>query len=187
MDAGCHEGMQYAGFTDRMVAFIIDMILAGAITYGLLGVVVQLGKITGPLFFSGATAAFGDPGMPETLGSFAAGCLVLFVLCWLLSAGMTSSRYAGTFGKRIMGLKVVDVLGNPLSFCHATVRFIAKIFSGLILFIGFFMLHFSRTRQGLHDRFSGTYVINGKEIAPGPTDTGPVTVLMGTDREEKGK
>lgn len=172
MEAESLQGVQYAGFAARTIAFIIDGILAGLLFAALLDAVVFMGTIIGPVFFSGAAAAFGDPGMPVILGSIGAGCLVLFVLCWLLSAGMTSSRYGGTFGKVLMGMIVVDTLGNPLTFRHATVRFIAKIFSGLILFIGFFMLHYSGTRQGLHDRFSGTWVIY-KKTAPGAPDAGP--------------
>jgi uncharacterized RDD family membrane protein YckC len=100
--------------------------------------------------------------MPVITGTIVTGIILFILINWLYSAGLTSSRFDGTAGKRIMGLKVVDFEGNRLSFWHATIRFIAKIFAGLILFIGFFMIHYSVTKQGLHDRFAGTYVVFGK-------------------------
>jgi uncharacterized RDD family membrane protein YckC/FlaG/FlaF family flagellin (archaellin) len=176
---------RYAGFADRTAAFIMDAIIVSTIFFYLLESAVYAGNFIGPLLFSQSAAAFNEPAMPVIIGSAVAGVVILVCLCWLYSAGVTSSRYSGTFGKMIMGMTVVDTSGNTLSFWHATVRFIAKIFSGLILFIGFFMIHFSPVKQGLHDRFAGTYVIYAKKAVPVDTDAGPTIVKAVTAAEEK--
>jgi uncharacterized RDD family membrane protein YckC len=74
---------------------------------------------------------------------------------------MDSSKKQGTFGKSIMGIKVINKNGDKLSFFRAMWRFISKIFSSLILFIGFIMIPFTKKKQGLHDFMAGTLVIKG--------------------------
>jgi uncharacterized RDD family membrane protein YckC len=160
------HGRRYGGFGPRAVAFVIDAIITGIIFLALLEGAALAGKFTGRLFFAGMATPFREPGMTATIARLMALVVLFVLLCWLYSAGMTSSRYRATFGKMILGLTVTDVFGDRLSFRHATIRFIAKVFSGLILLIGFFMIQFSPTRQGLHDRFAGTYVIAREAPAP---------------------
>ena len=180
-------GTEYAGFTDRTAAFIIDTIIICTLFFYLLEGAVYAGTFIGPVFFAGAAAAFDEPEMPVILGSAVAGAVLFIILCWLYSAGVTSSQYGGTFGKMIMGLKVVDTLGERISLGRATVRFIARIFSGLILGIGLLMIHFSPEKQGLHDRFSGTYVLYAKKTAPVLPEAGPASPAVpdaGQDRKD---
>lgn len=177
--------VHFAGFVDRTAAFILDAIIVSTLFFYLLEGVVSLGQFIGPLLFSGTAAAFNTPEMPVLFGSAVAGGILLVLLCWLYSAGVTSSQYGGTFGKMIMGMKVVDTSGSTISFGRATVRFVAKIFAGLIFFIGFFMIHFSPAKQGLHDRFSGTYVIYTKKAVHGDLDAGPTIVRTLTEAQEK--
>jgi uncharacterized RDD family membrane protein YckC len=159
MTGNLKEDVQYAGFAPRAAAFILDAIIISILFFFLQDSVIQAGYFTGPLLFAGTAATFGNPAMPVLTGTAVTGIILSVLICWLYSAGLTSSRFGSTVGKRIMGLKVVDFEGNRLSFWQATIRFIAKIFAGLILFIGFFMIHYSGTKQGLHDRFAGTYVV----------------------------
>jgi uncharacterized RDD family membrane protein YckC len=183
-EENAHE-VQYAGFADRTAAFVLDTIIVGTLFFYLLEGVAIAGKFIGPLFFSGTATAFNKPEMPVIAGSAVAGLILLVLICWIYSAVTTSSSYSATFGKMIMGMKVTDVLGNRLSFWHATIRFIAKIFSGLILFIGFFMIHFSEKKQGLHDRFAGTYVIYGRKTIPVNPEADPAMCRMIADAEKK--
>nr|WP_095522113.1 RDD family protein [Methanolacinia petrolearia] len=69
-----------------------------------------------------------------------------------------SSSKQATIGKRAFGLVVTDPEYQRISFGRATVRWIAKIISALILYIGFIMIGFTRRKQGLHDMVAGTYV-----------------------------
>ncbi|NMB77888.1 MAG: hypothetical protein GYA23_02195 [Methanomicrobiales archaeon] len=178
------EDLQYAGFPDRFAAFFLDLIIVGTLFFYLLEGVAYAGSFIGPLLFAGTAVSFQEPKMPAIFGTAAVGCIVLFLLSWVYSAGVTSSRYGGTFGKMIMGMKVIDVTGSPVTFGRASMRFFAKILSGLILFIGFFMIHFSPVKQGLHDRFSGTYVIYAKKAAPAPSGANePKTVVPSEDEK----
>jgi uncharacterized RDD family membrane protein YckC len=177
--------VRYAGFTDRAAAFVMDAIIVFTLFFYLLEGVAWAGNFIGPRIFSGTAVMFNDPAMPVIIGCAATGAVLLLVMCWLYSAGVTSSSYSGTFGKMIMGMKVTDYAGNRLSFWHATIRFLAKIMSGLILFIGFFMIHFSDKKQGLHDRFAGTFVVYAKKAAPAVGDAGPTIIKTLNENEEK--
>jgi uncharacterized RDD family membrane protein YckC len=166
--------VRFAGFWIRTAGFIIDGIIVSMLILFLLEGTVTVGTRIGPVIFAGTAGLFNVPAMPLVSGIGAAVISLLVLISWLYSALATSSRYGGTLGKTILGLKVVDSLGNTLTFGHATIRFLAKILSGAIFFIGFFMIHFSREKQGLHDRFSGTFVVY-KKAGTGPGGDNPGT------------
>ncbi len=90
--------------------------------------------------------------------AFTYGCIVMLGT-WLYDALLTSSSWQGTVGKRVLGLKVTDEAGNRISFGRATGRFFAMILSGMILYIGFFMIGFTDRKRGLHDMLAGTLVM----------------------------
>ena len=77
---------------------------------------------------------------------------------WLYFACQESSSKQATIGKRTFGLVVTDPEYRRISFGRATIRWIAKILSALILYIGFIMIGFTRRKQGLYDMVAGTYV-----------------------------
>jgi len=70
-----------------------------------------------------------------------------------------SSSYQATPGKMAVGMKVVDLNGERISFGKAIARNILKIISGLILGLGYAIIGFSEKRQGLHDIIVGTTVV----------------------------
>jgi uncharacterized RDD family membrane protein YckC len=155
------QGMNYARFRDRTCAFIIDTIIIAVFTLCLFEGVVSAG------FFSGTAVMSRGPGIPFIIWGATAGVVLIILLCWLYSASMTSLS-GGTIGKKIMGIEVIDFAANRLSFFQASVRFFAKLLSGLILGIGFFMIRYSEERQGLHDRFAGTFVVYRKKGTSAP-------------------
>jgi uncharacterized RDD family membrane protein YckC len=77
---------------------------------------------------------------------------------------LESSRLQATFGKLLMGIKVVDLSGKRISFAGATGRFFAKILSGQVLLIGYFMAAFSERKQTLHDLLAGTLVVTKEGV-----------------------
>jgi uncharacterized RDD family membrane protein YckC len=81
---------------------------------------------------------------------------------WLYSAKLESSAMQATFGKKIMEIVVVDSTGGRLSFGKATMRWVGKLVSGLILGIGYLMVAFSARKRGLHDILANTLVVKGK-------------------------
>ena len=73
---------------------------------------------------------------------------------------LESSRWQGTLGKHLGGLKVVNTSGQRISFLRACVRYLAKIsLSGLLFGIGFWMIGFTSRKRGLHDVVAGTLVM----------------------------
>ncbi|OAZ03756.1 RDD family protein [Flavobacterium succinicans] len=83
-----------------------------------------------------------------------------FIIWILYCIIMESSKYQGTFGKHIMGIKVIDENGTRLSFSKSTARNISKIVSYLILALGFLWILFDKKKQGWHDKLSKTFVVN---------------------------
>ena len=87
---------------------------------------------------------------------------ITFILSLLFCSILTASNWQGTVGKRLLGLKVVDLEGNRLGFAHSLGRFFAYIPSGLILYLGYIMVGVTEKKQGLHDMIAKTYVIRTK-------------------------
>lgn len=125
----------YAGFWIRLLAYIIDVLLLGAIST--------------PLVMMLATMGVGDQ----------QGSLVSIVISWMYFAVFESSDWQGTPGKRAMGLAVTDEQGQKITVIRATQRYAAKILSILLLGIGVFMIAFTARKQGLHDKLFHTLVV----------------------------
>jgi uncharacterized RDD family membrane protein YckC len=64
-----------------------------------------------------------------------------------------------TVGGIVLGLKVVRVDGQPVTFAVALVRALAAGFSVIVLFLGFLWIAWDREKQGWHDRIAGTVVL----------------------------
>jgi uncharacterized RDD family membrane protein YckC len=78
---------------------------------------------------------------------------------WLYYSLMESSSKQASIGKLAMGIKVVDLKGQRISFGKATGRFFGKVLSGLILCIGYIWFLFSKENQCLHDLMSNCFVV----------------------------
>jgi uncharacterized RDD family membrane protein YckC len=81
--------------------------------------------------------------------------LVWIVYCMFMEA----SVYQGTFGKKLMGIKVVDENGNKLTLQHAVQRNISKMLSYFVVFLGFIWIMVDKNKQGWHDKMNGTFVV----------------------------
>ena len=83
-------------------------------------------------------------------------------LCFLVAvayfAGMLAWK-GTTVGGIILRLQVVRANGQPLSFLVALVRALAAVFSGFVLFLGFFWIGWDSEKQGWHDKIAGTVVV----------------------------
>ena len=74
-------------------------------------------------------------------------------------AGMESSSWRATLGKRALGIQVTDVGGRRIFFARAIGRYFAKVISSLAFCIGFLMAAFTEKKQALHDILAGTLVV----------------------------
>jgi uncharacterized RDD family membrane protein YckC len=128
---------QYAGFWKRLIAYVLDTVILFI-----------------PLTISAAIvqAIFGSDS-PLSL-------LAVIVVCWLYYALQESSAKQATIGKQALGIAVVDLNGQRISFGKASGRFFGKYLSSFTLLIGFLMAAFTEKEQALHDLISGCLVVN---------------------------
>lgn len=128
---GVPEALAYprAGFWERMGAAFLDVVLVGI----LMGMVSNL---PGPL---------GHPPM-------------VFLVALAYFAGMWTWK-STTVGGVVLGLKVVRLDNQPVTFLVALVRGLSAAFSLVVLFLGFLWIAWDPEKQGWHDRIAGTVVI----------------------------
>ena len=121
-----------ANFGQRLLAYLIDGVIVGIASY-----VLQL------LFGQGAVGQF----LTVVLG------LAYFVY-------LEGSPAGQTVGKRVLSIRVVDFQsGGPLGFGKATIRYIARILSGIPCLLGYFWMLWDRERQTWHDKLATTAVV----------------------------
>jgi len=152
--------MAYAGFWLRVVAHLIDGLLAGIgfVVLAMIGIaMVGVGHFKN--LAQGANSA-DDFFTPDVIGVVFVLVTAAVVVVWLYYAGMESSVYQGTLGKMALGLMVTDLEGRRISFGRASGRYFAKIISGLIpLGIGYAMAGFTEKKQALHDMIASCLVL----------------------------
>ena len=148
------ENVNYGGFWRRLTAFTLDGFIIGILTQ-IIWIVLQL-----PVSWR----------------------LNLFVvLTWLYFTGFESSSLRATPGKLAVGLRVVDIRGERISFARANARYFGKnfpfILSVFILLLGQIsmlgvvaiccylpfifglLIPFNMRKRGLHDFIAKTCVI----------------------------
>lgn len=105
-------------------------------------------------------AAFFLVGMIFSGGSYFAVFVIALTAMWLYFAGLESSPLQATLSGRMLGLRVTDLSGEPISFNRATVRHFAMYLSAVTPFaVGYLMAFWTKRRQTLHDYVSSTLVL----------------------------
>jgi len=152
----------YVGFWRRLVAAALDGALP---TIALVIIVYRGGHHMGVAFYD-QNWGYQNWGWREhfvwALLLVAAGPAWLALVSWFYHAGMESSAWQGTIGKRILGVIVTDAEGQRLDFWHATRRHLAKYISAAVFGVGFLMAALSNKKQALHDRLAATLVLRRK-------------------------
>jgi len=100
----------------RVIAYIIDSIIVGVATAILLAIALF------PIFIGNPAAFFNIFSFPFAMG-----------LIYILYFPIAETMYGATFGKSLLGLKVVTRTGGKLSFEKAFIRNISKIHGVLLL------------------------------------------------------
>ena len=149
------DSKEYAGFWRRVWAGSMDIVLEVIVALLLsLLVDVILHAIGGSMGIA-----------PESM-AYVTGVIFIILLTvggWLYCAFSESSRYRATLGKRILGLQVVTLSGDKLTFGQASVRHLMKFLSLFTLGFGFLMAGWTRRRQALHDMPNECLVIRDSE------------------------
>ncbi len=81
------------------------------------------------------------------------------IVDWLYFAGFHSSKKQATIGKIIQKIVVTAENGERIGFGRATLRYIVKLVCYLTLGLGFLPIRFTKRKQGLHDFFATTVVV----------------------------
>jgi uncharacterized RDD family membrane protein YckC len=136
------QNIEYAGFWLRLVAGVIDIVIAYALAY------------------TTAFAVFAISGASELARGFGMGAFVMYY------AAMESSKWQATLGKMALGLAVTDLQGRRISVSKAVRRNGAKILLGVFtLFIGSLMCAWTKRNQCLHDMIAKCLVIKRSKKA----------------------
>ncbi|HSZ61240.1 MAG TPA: RDD family protein [Terriglobales bacterium] len=129
----------YAGFGSRVLAKLIDDAL----------IAVSL------LIFDLALRSPFLLGRSEQKRASIEGVIVFLVFC-IYSALMESSKWQATFGKRTVGIVVMEVDGSRPSFVRSLLRVVVQCIP-----IGYLLAIFNARRQALHDIVAATVVVPG--------------------------
>lgn len=152
--------LQYGTFWERFFAYLIDSLILSALFAIVAVPFFILVGILAPLLQS--TSNNGDDTASTVIGMLTIFIFmpVLLAASWLYFALLESSAAQGTYGKRMLGLKVADMEGKRVSFARASGRFLSKIISGFLPFaIGYIMEAFTERKQALHDMIASTIVV----------------------------
>jgi uncharacterized RDD family membrane protein YckC len=75
-------------------------------------------------------------------------------------AGYLEGISGQTVGKRVLGIRVVDLAtGGPIGFSRAVLRYFARILSTIVLLLGYFWMLWDSEKQTWHDKIAGSVVV----------------------------
>ena len=182
---GVHITPKYAGFWRRLAASLLDLLIVAPVSFlAWAGVFTALffltaGMILIPLFFllESGESGEGDRFAFPVIGGLVA--VLGFLLMPLYGAVMESTRWQGTVGKRVLGIKVTDLDGKRISFWRSLGRNLGKAPSFLLLLIGFVMAGLTEKKQTLHDKMAGCLVVM---LPPGDMVSFPTAISLGFQR-----
>lgn len=124
-------GYDLADVGTRFIALVIDTIIVGVIG-GIVGVV---------------------------LGNTGTGGIVGFLVGIGYQWYFLTQNNGQTPGKRLMGIRVIKVSGEPLTAVDVIVRYVGYFINSFLLMLGWIWAIFDANNQGLHDKLAGTYVV----------------------------
>jgi uncharacterized RDD family membrane protein YckC len=109
-------------------------------------------------FWERMGAAFLDVVLVSVVGGLSGKPHVAFLFALAYFSGMWAWK-GTTIGGIVLGLKVVRLDGQPVTFTIALVRGLAVAFSVMVLFLGILWVAWDRDKQGWHDKIAGTVVV----------------------------
>jgi uncharacterized RDD family membrane protein YckC len=152
---------ELASFFKRFVAYLIDII-----PIALVVVVIAMLKFD---FGKAFIELSNDAENFSALKTFQMENNILSMIClviWIIySIAMDCSAHQGTYGKKLLSIKVVNEKGRQLTFEEAFKRNTSKVISSFIFNLGFFWMLFDPKKQTWHDKIAATYVIEANGAA----------------------
>ncbi len=149
-DRSAPDELVFASFLSRFVAWFVDRVV---VYVGFLG-----GSMLNSFFVSVAADAGAGPNPGLAVVSLGV-MLTLIVAVVAYYVYFEQSVSGATLGKRLLGIRVVDLQGRRISLGRSMIRTLVSPFSGALFCIGFLMALVTAKRQALHDLAAGTLVI----------------------------
>lgn len=91
-----------------------------------------------------------------------AGLGIIPLIKMIYSIFAEASAKQGTYGKVLMGLKVTDESGHPITKGVSTARNLSKLICVATLGLGYAFGFFDKRQQCIHDKIAGTLVIKDR-------------------------
>ena len=164
-----------AGFWKRYVAYFIDIVLLYIVVeilstvYFSFQAYSQVALLKDLLASLNAASERGETPDPFVimksmeailLPSLIFSSTVYFILAGIYFSWMESSSHQATLGKRLLGIKVTNYIGDPIKLPQAIGRYLAATLSWITLNLGHALAAWTPQRRALHDYLAGTRVEN---------------------------
>jgi uncharacterized RDD family membrane protein YckC len=153
-EVGPAPGIKFAPHGGRLLAYIVDALIVGAI------LVVMTLVLS---FVLVGAAATGGRSNPASVGIGVVGTFAFIILVLVISIGYFPyfwARSGQTPGMRPFNLYVVrDSDGGKISGAQAFVRMLGMWVSAAVFYIGYIWIFIDARRRGWHDLIAGTVVI----------------------------
>jgi len=141
-EPGPAPGMEFAGPGARLVGYIVDTFIVGAVVV-VLFIIAGLFVVTLPILSIVPFLA-----IPVIT-------LAYFPYFW--------SHSGQTPGQKMMGIKVVrDLDGGPVTVGSAILRLIGYWVSGFVFYLGYIWIFIDKRKRGWFDLIAGTVVVKAK-------------------------
>ncbi|MBZ5621726.1 MAG: RDD family protein [Acidobacteriia bacterium] len=167
-------GNRLASFGERLLAWIIDV-----------AIVATIGTAVSAVF----QTLYPDWTYDLTRLPSQAGGEFFIVVLGIVIEILPTHHFGQSFGKRIMGLRVVPETAEGLSLLRSLGRFLLKYTLSMVLFLGGLWILFNRGRKSWHDMILRTRVVklsgSGREVptwsafARGTVAKPPVAITVG--------
>lgn len=161
--AGSAVYFDYAGFWQRFGAWVIDLVIlmipSMLVTYSLGG--VEAYKHLLEQIQSGTEMAIA---LRDYAKATEAANLASLAITFLYYLFFEASRLQATPGKLALRLRVTDVQGQRITLGRSAGRNIVRLLGavfGLIPIVCYLAIAWTQRKQGLHDLWAGTLVLNG--------------------------
>lgn len=151
----------YGDFWTRLIALFIDGLIVGAFQFVVILIFIPIFGISVAGLFTTV-----EPNQEQfnaaSAGFFAIFSLLFLILFLIYEAYFVilTSKYGATWGKKALGLRVIDESGNNISIGKAILReVIGKWISSAVFDLGYIWAAFDEKMQTWHDKIASTYVI----------------------------
>lgn len=149
-------GRRYGGFWRRLLAFLIDKVILYFVSLILFLIVLLALGLGGNI--QGRILAAPEELM-QRIGVFALLYLAVSLLADMAYFTWFHGIAGRTPGKMLLGLRVIQASGDPITPGIAFLRWVGYLISGPVFCLGFLWIAFDDRKQGWHDKIAATLVI----------------------------